>query len=158
MRIIDLTLTLRHGMRGVEFETARTVERDGWNARTLRLYSHAGTHMDAQTHFAAGPETIDEIPLERCLGSAWVVNLDGLETSSRCRVANDRARLSARLFPRQSPSASRGRLPCLLPVEQRHPGRASSTRSRTGCALSSVAVTQGAHRHAPIPGRLYSHR
>ena len=41
-------------MRGVAFEQARTVERDGWNARTLHLYSHAGTHMDAQTHFAAG--------------------------------------------------------------------------------------------------------
>jgi kynurenine formamidase len=65
-------------MRGVEFETAKTVERDGWNARTLHLYSHAGTHMDAQTHFGAGPETIDEIPLDRCMGSAWIVHLTGL--------------------------------------------------------------------------------
>lgn len=78
-RNIDLTLTLRHGTRGVEFETARTVERDGWNARTLHLYSHAGTHMDAQSHFAAGPECIDQIPLERCLGPAWVVNLDAIK-------------------------------------------------------------------------------
>jgi arylformamidase len=78
MRLIDLTLILRDGLRGVAFETARTVARDGWNARTLHLYSHAGTHMDAQTHFAAGPETIDQIPLDRCLGPAWVVNLDGL--------------------------------------------------------------------------------
>ena len=76
--IIDLTLTLRDGMRGVTFETARTVERDGWNARTLHLYSHAGTHMDAQTHFAAGPGTIDRTPLERCMGWARVVNLDGI--------------------------------------------------------------------------------
>jgi kynurenine formamidase len=66
-------------MRGVDWEDARTVDRDGWNARTLHLYSHAGTHMDAQTHFAAGPETIDQIPLERCTGHAWVVNLAGME-------------------------------------------------------------------------------
>jgi arylformamidase len=78
-RIIDLTLTLRQGMRGVEWESARTVERDGWNARTLHLYSHAGTHMDAQTHFAAGPQTIDQIPVERCMGTAWVVNFDRIE-------------------------------------------------------------------------------
>jgi kynurenine formamidase len=78
LRIVDLTLTLRDGMRGVVFETARTVERDGWNARTLHLYSHAGTHMDAPTHFAAGPGTIDRTPLERCLGWAWVVSLDGI--------------------------------------------------------------------------------
>ena len=46
-RIIDLTLTMRSGMRGVDWEQAKTVERDGFNARTLHLYSHAGTHMDA---------------------------------------------------------------------------------------------------------------
>lgn len=77
-RIIDLTLTMRPGMRGVDWEQARTIANDGWNARTLRLYSHAGTHMDAQTHFAAGPGTIDVTPLERCMGGAWVVNLDGI--------------------------------------------------------------------------------
>jgi arylformamidase len=79
MRIIDLTQTLGHGMRGVEFETTKSIERDGWNARTLHLYSHAGTHMDAPAHFAAGPETIDRIPLDRCMGPAWVVNLDGIK-------------------------------------------------------------------------------
>lgn len=77
-RIVDLTLTLRTGMRGVQFESAKTIERDGWNARLLHLYSHAGTHMDAQTHFDAGPETIDQVPLERCAGIAWVVSLDGV--------------------------------------------------------------------------------
>ena len=70
---IDLTLTLRPGMRGVDWEQAKTVERDGWNARTLHLYSHAGTHMDAPTHFfqphelvsgqPAGAQTIDCLPL-----------------------------------------------------------------------------------------------
>jgi kynurenine formamidase len=74
-------------MRGVEFETKYTVERDGWNARTLHLYSHAGTHMDAQTHFGAGPETIDGIALERCLGPAWLVNLAGIEPKALIAVA-----------------------------------------------------------------------
>lgn len=78
IRIIDLTLTMRSGMRGVDWKQARTIANDGWNARTLHLYSHAGTHMDAQTHFAAGPGTIDVTPLERCMGGAWVVNLDGI--------------------------------------------------------------------------------
>jgi arylformamidase len=78
-RVIDLSLTLRAGMRGVSFEAARTLERDGWNARTLHLYSHAGTHMDAQTHFAAGQETIDQIPLDRCMGPAWLVSISNPE-------------------------------------------------------------------------------
>ena len=80
--IIDLTLTLRPNLRGVAWETVRTVERDGWNARTLHLYSHAGTHMDAQTHFAAGPETIDQIPLDRCMGRATMIDLTGVEPKS----------------------------------------------------------------------------
>ena len=87
-RLIDLTLTFRRGMRGVDWEIARTVERDGWNARTLHLYSHAGTHMDAQTHFAAGPETIDQIPLERCTGPAWVVDVPGLQPRAMIDVTH----------------------------------------------------------------------
>lgn len=85
-RLIDLTLTMKDGMRGVSFETAKTVEREGWNARTLHLYSHAGTHMDAQKHFAAGPGTIDQTPLERCMGWARVVKLDGIEAKSLITV------------------------------------------------------------------------
>lgn len=87
-RIVDLTLTLCCGMRGVEWEQAKTVESDGWNARSLQLYSHAGTHMDAQTHFAAGPGTIDVTPLERCMGCAWVINLDGIEDETQIQVTH----------------------------------------------------------------------
>src|SRR5262249_14983751 len=74
-RFVDLTLPFRRGMRGFEWETKYTVEHDGWNARTLHLYSHAGTHMDAQAHFPAGPETIDQVALARCCGPARVVRL-----------------------------------------------------------------------------------
>lgn len=74
-RLIDLTLPLAPGQRGVAMEPKRILARDGWNAATWHLYSHAGTHMDAQAHFAAGPETIDTKPLSHCLGPAWVVNL-----------------------------------------------------------------------------------
>jgi arylformamidase len=87
-RLIDLTLPLRPGMRGVEIEIVRSVERDGWTARTLHLYSHAGTHMDAQTHFAAGPETIDQIPLDRCLGSAWVANLESIDPKALITITS----------------------------------------------------------------------
>ena len=77
-RIIDLTLPLQNGMRGVSIEPARTVERDGWNATTLGLYSHCGTHMDAPLHFGASEQTIDQIPLERCMGIARVADLSGI--------------------------------------------------------------------------------
>ena len=61
-RIIDLTLTVRPGMRGVEFEKLHTVNEHGWNSRMLHLYSHCGTHVDAPLHFEAGNGTVDRIP------------------------------------------------------------------------------------------------
>jgi kynurenine formamidase len=74
-RIIDLTLSLDNDRAGVSIEPARHIETDGWNATTLHLYSHCGTHMDAPKHFEAGEQTIDQIPLDRCMGPAWVVDL-----------------------------------------------------------------------------------
>jgi len=78
-RIIDLTLSLDNGQRGVSIEPARRIETDGWNATTLHLYSHGGTHMDAPKHFDVTEQTIDQIPLDRCMGPAWVVDLTGIE-------------------------------------------------------------------------------
>ncbi len=77
-KIIDLTRTLEHGQAGVEFETSKTRERDGWNARTLHLYSHTGTHLDAPLHFDRGDgKAIDKIPVDSCMGIAHVVDLGG---------------------------------------------------------------------------------
>ncbi len=87
-RIIDLTLTVRHGMRGVELEKLHTVNEHGWNSRMLHLYSHSGTHMDAPLHFEAGDGTIDRIPLEHCLGPAWVADLSGIEPKALITVAH----------------------------------------------------------------------
>jgi kynurenine formamidase len=73
-RIIDLTLPLENALRGVSIESAKTIAKDGWNATTLHLYSHCGTHMDAPTHFGVSDQTIDQVPLDQCMGPAWVVD------------------------------------------------------------------------------------
>jgi arylformamidase len=87
-KIVDLTLPLLPGQRGVATEPRFTTARDGWNAATWHIYSHAGTHMDAQLHFEAGPETIDTKPLSGCLGPAWVVNLTPLAPRTLLTVAH----------------------------------------------------------------------
>jgi kynurenine formamidase len=78
-RIIDLTLTLEPGMRGVEIHQAKTLEVEGWNAKRLELYSHCGTHMDAPRHFVADGSTIDAVDLSVCIGPARVVDLTRIE-------------------------------------------------------------------------------
>lgn len=87
-RIIDLTLSLDSRMRGIEIEPARTLEKHGWNATTLHLYSHCGTHMDAPVHFGVGNETIDTIGLDKCIGPAWVVDLSGIEARTLIQVSH----------------------------------------------------------------------
>lgn len=99
--LIDLTLTLRPGMRGVEFEPRFNFREHGWNACTLHLYSHCGTHMDAPLHAEAGPGSIDEVPLARCMGPAWVVPLDGISPRALITVASLGA-VAARLAPGDS--------------------------------------------------------
>lgn len=85
-RIIDLTLSLEPAMRGVKFEPAQVIEKDGWNAMTLHLYSHCGTHMDAPRHFGVSGQTIDHIPLDKCMGPAWLIDLSGIKPRSLITV------------------------------------------------------------------------
>lgn len=75
MRIIDLSLPITNDMPGVAISTAKRIETDGWNASTLQLYSHAGTHMDAPRHFLPTGATIDQQDLSVLVGEAIVVNL-----------------------------------------------------------------------------------
>jgi len=76
-RYIDLTLTLKDGMRGVNVDVAKKIETDGWNASTFHLYSHCGTHMDAPLHFNrdSGNNTIDELAVWRFFVDCVVVDV-----------------------------------------------------------------------------------
>jgi len=42
--------------------------------------------MDAPIHFGVSDQTIDQIPLDRCMGPAWVVDLPGIEPRALIRV------------------------------------------------------------------------
>lgn len=75
MKILDLTLAISDSMRGVEMEDAKRLGTDGWNAKTLHMYSHSGTHMDAPLHFGVSTSGIDEIELEKCIVDAWLVDI-----------------------------------------------------------------------------------
>jgi len=78
-RIIDVSATLRQPMRGFRKTVAKTVGEDGWNASTLEIYSHAGTHMDAPLHFDVNNSSIDKIPVERLICDCHMVRIDPCE-------------------------------------------------------------------------------
>lgn len=81
MKLVDLSLPLSPevepvvGHPRVHYEPLTTLERDGVN-NTLATFSiHTGTHVDAPRHFFPEGKTIDQIPLERLAGPAWICDL-----------------------------------------------------------------------------------
>lgn len=75
-------------MRGVKFEPARILKKDGWNAKTLHLYSHAGTHMDAPFHFEVNDETIDKIQADRFFTICYVIDLTEIQPKTEIKVSD----------------------------------------------------------------------
>ncbi len=74
-KVVDLTMTYHNEMAGFYSEPTKTIDKEGWNASTLTIYSHAGTHMDAPLHFGVSNQTIDQLDVQKCIGKAWVVRL-----------------------------------------------------------------------------------
>ncbi|MDQ3073511.1 MAG: cyclase family protein [Bacteroidota bacterium] len=86
--IIDLTQSYQAGMPGVNIRPAKILAKDGWNASTLEIYSHAGTHIDAPYHFEVSDQRIDQIPLDQFMGLAWIVHLENLPAHYAISIAD----------------------------------------------------------------------
>ncbi|MEL7336272.1 MAG: cyclase family protein, partial [Planctomycetota bacterium] len=86
MRTIDLTLPISNAMPGVSIDIAKRLEVEGWNATTLRLYSHVGTHMDAPYHFCPEGDTLERQDLSVCVGPARVIHMHPIAPSTLITV------------------------------------------------------------------------
>lgn len=75
IRIIDLSLTFKAGMRGVTFEPDARYAVKRYNTTILHLNSHSGTHMDAPLHFIDGGMPIDQVDVRKCMGRALVIDV-----------------------------------------------------------------------------------
>lgn len=86
--IVDLTTAYANNISGFSSVVAKTKMKDGWNATSLQIYSHAGTHMDAPWHFEVTEEFIDEIPVERFISKAYVVSIEVEQSKQLVTVAD----------------------------------------------------------------------
>jgi arylformamidase len=57
------------------FEPVGNVARDGYSIERITCLSHTGTHMDAPSHFLEEGATVDQIPPERLVGTAVVLDV-----------------------------------------------------------------------------------
>jgi kynurenine formamidase len=81
MSVVDLTHTLHPGIPTFDdgtccaFRDLSTVAKGGYFNRELYLQEHAGTHIDAPSHFASNGWNVEEIPAERLMGPLVVLDV-----------------------------------------------------------------------------------
>lgn len=82
--LIDLTLTLGServsavpGLIGVTMKPLQTHESHTRSNTKLTLATHIGTHVDAPFHFHPGGTTVEDMPLDRYMGPALLLDLRG---------------------------------------------------------------------------------
>ena len=81
MRLIDLSQPVFDGCPNcpahppVRVTLGATHEKDGWRLELLNLASHTGSHVDAPLHKLAAGGSLDDLPLDRFVGEALVVDL-----------------------------------------------------------------------------------
>lgn len=86
--LIDLTPTLGServsdvpGLMGVETSQSQTHESRARSNQKLCLATHIGTHVDAPYHFVEGAATVDQMPLEKHMGPAALLDLRSVARS-----------------------------------------------------------------------------
>jgi predicted dehydrogenase/kynurenine formamidase len=78
-RYFDLSLPIDENMPRAGVTEFKRIDRDGYNATTITLYSHCGTHMDAPRHFLPQGATLEQQSFEACCGPARVLDLTPIE-------------------------------------------------------------------------------
>lgn len=82
VRVVDLTHGINDHLppwpgdtKSFEAMPNASIERDGFFTRSFWMLEHYGTHLDAPAHFAAGKMTVDQIPAEKLIGPAVVLDV-----------------------------------------------------------------------------------
>ncbi|WP_309616485.1 cyclase family protein [Salinibacterium sp.] len=104
MRIVDLSVAVGNGTQVYpgdpipEFEVHSTVAKDGFNLMSVRMGSQTGTHVDAPFHFQDDAAKLDEVPLDRFVGTGVIV--DATDLGPRGRISWRHIEpVAARIYP-----------------------------------------------------------
>lgn len=81
MKVFDISWPLSEATTGykdkkiLKFEPTKTFDKDGARETTITLSTHSGTHVDAPSHFLRDGKTIDQITLDRLVGTCMVLDM-----------------------------------------------------------------------------------
>jgi len=80
-RIVDLTYVVDNafptwtGSPGIKMNHVAKFEESGFNAFTIEVFEHTGTHVDAPLHFSADGLSVEEIPVENLICPLCVIDI-----------------------------------------------------------------------------------
>ena len=115
MKIYDISMPIHAGMLvwpgdpGPVIEQKTSVEKDGVMLSHVSFGTHTGTHIDAPSHFIAGGKSLEQVPLEKLVGSCLVIDLEAIghqeitvsdisSAHTRCGLATTHKELPKRLL------------------------------------------------------------
>ena len=81
MKIFDISWPISTATTGykdkkvVNFEPAKSFDKDNVRETTITISAHTGTHVDAPSHFVRDGKTIDQIDLSSLIGKAKVFDM-----------------------------------------------------------------------------------
>lgn len=84
MKIIDISWPLNSQTTGyknrqtVNIQQRKEFQADGYRETSITIDSHAGTHVDAPSHFLSDGKTIDQLSLASMVGAAKVIDCGAL--------------------------------------------------------------------------------
>lgn len=88
MRILDISLPVGPTTPVYPGDPGVVIERisaagsgDSYAVSRIALGSHTGTHVDPPAHFIPGAGTADAIPLDACIGPAFVLDVSSVDRS-----------------------------------------------------------------------------
>lgn len=115
MKIYDLTLPISGEEENAQVVADNEFIKNGITMSKLNLHSHSGTHMDAPLHFLLDGNTLDNMPLEKCLGPAIVCDLSHKEPDSFITIEDlapwaDKIKPQSRVLLRTDWSQHHGKL------------------------------------------------
>ncbi|MDP7241015.1 MAG: RpiB/LacA/LacB family sugar-phosphate isomerase, partial [Dehalococcoidia bacterium] len=94
LKVYDVTLPIHPAMivypgdAPVAIDTVKSIEQGGsCNVSLLHIGSHTGTHVDAPGHFIRGAAGVDDIGLDKLMGTARLFQLPGIHRISRQALA-----------------------------------------------------------------------
>ncbi|MEM3667719.1 MAG: cyclase family protein, partial [Thermoplasmatales archaeon] len=85
MKIHDLSVYIEDGMPYFEGDPVpsvkqyKSIQRDGYNLKSINIGSHTGTHIDAPSHFIPGGLSVEDLSLDRLCGFGTIIKYDPKE-------------------------------------------------------------------------------